>query len=213
MAWNIRTTAYIANGFRDYLTMKHPLEFFPIQNRKQIFFMLLALTLILFAVFRVLDQPLRTSAAPRGIVSFELAGDVGTVNSILASWKQASLLLSAVAGKPNPDIVNIPFAFAAFGLGLDYLFMPVYALTLSLGILLATQKHTAWMRSVGAVTGYGAFVAPLFDTVENYALFQILLGRVFSPYPEIAFYCATIKFCLLILGIATAVVLGLSSKH
>ena len=31
----------------------------------------------------LLDQPLRTAAAPHGIVSFELAGDVPTAQAIL----------------------------------------------------------------------------------------------------------------------------------
>jgi hypothetical protein len=54
------------------------------------------------------------------------------------------------------------------------------------------------------VAGYGAFVAALFDAVENYALFQILLNRVYSPYPEIAYYFASIKFGLLIFGLLYA---------
>ena len=47
----------------------------------------------------------------------------------------------------------------------------------------------------------------LFDAVENYVLFQILLGRDESTYPEIAAFCATIKFSLLIFEIVV-VLLG-----
>jgi hypothetical protein len=54
--------------------MRHPLEIIPEEYRQRIFLTLLALTLMLFAVFRVLDQPLRTPVAPNGIVSFEFAG-------------------------------------------------------------------------------------------------------------------------------------------
>jgi hypothetical protein len=54
------------------------------------------------------------------------------------------------------------------------------------------------------VAGYGVFVAAVFDAVENYALFQILLDRIVSPYPEIAFYCASIKFGLLSFGLLYA---------
>jgi len=162
------------------------------------------MTVTLFAVFRVLDKPLHTSAAPNGIVSFELAGSVEQARAITDEWKRSSLLLSEVAGQPNPDIVNIPYVFAAFGLGIDYLFMPVYALALAFGTLLVANKHSGWLRSLGAVAGYGAFAAALFDAVENYALFQILLNRIFSPYPEIAYYCASIKFSLLIFGLIYA---------
>ncbi len=181
--------------------MQHPLEFIPDEYRKRIFFTLLALTLSLFAVFRVLDQPLRTPVAPNGIVSFELAGSAQSARAITDSWKQMSLLLSSVAGQPNPDIVNLPYVFAAFGLGIDYLFMPIYSFALAFGTLLAAGRHAGWLKSLGAVAGYGAFAAAVFDAVENYALFQILLNKIYSPYPEIAYYCASLKFVLLIFGL------------
>ena len=181
--------------------MQHPLEIIPAEYRKRIFFALLTLTLSLFAVFRVLDQPLRTHVAPNGIISFEFAGNAQTARAITDSWKQMSLLLSSVAGQPNPDILNVPYLFAAFGLGLDYLFMPIYALALAFGTLFAAGRHAGWFRSLGAVAGYGAFVAALFDAVENYALLQILWNKIYSPYPEIAYYCASLKFVLLIFGI------------
>ncbi len=188
--------------------MRHPLESIPNESRRRLFLAFLFPTLILFGVFRVLDQPLRTSAAPNGIVSFELAGSVRQAQEITNEWKRSSLLLSDT-GQSNPDIVNIPYAFASFGLGIDYLFMPLYAFALAFGTLLAAGRHGGWLKSLGAVAGCGAFVAALFDAVENYALFQILLGRVFSPYPEIAFYCASLKFGLLIFGLIYAVVGGL----
>ena len=184
--------------------MKHPLENIPREYHKRLFFTFLFLTLSLFAVFRVLDQPLRTPAAPNGIVSFELAGSPLQAQAITEEWKRSSLLLSAVAGQADPNIVNIPYAFAAFGLGIDYLFMPVYAFALAFGTLLAANRHGGWFKALGAVAGYGAFAAALFDAVENYALFQILLNRIYSPYPEIAYYCASLKFGLLIFGLLYA---------
>ena len=184
--------------------MHHPLEFVSEQYRKRFFFAFLFLTIVLFAIFRVLDQPLQTSAAPNGIVSFELAGSPLQAQAITDEWERSSLLLSEVVGQPNPDIVNIPYVFAAFGLGIDYLFMPLYSFALAFGTLLAMGKHSGWLKSLGAVAGYGAFAAALFDAVENYALFQVLLGRVYSPYPEIAYHCASLKFGLLIFGLLYA---------
>jgi len=189
--------------------MHHPLEAVPQEYRKRFFITFLFLTLILFAVFRILDKPLRTSAAPNGIVSFELAGKVEQARAITDEWKSLSLLLSSVAGQPNSDVVNIPYTFAAFGLGIDYLFMPIYAFALAFGTLLAADGHSGWVRSLGAIAGYGAFAAALFDAIENYALFQILLNRIYSPFPELAYYCASIKFGLLAFGIVFALLGGL----
>ena len=186
----------------------HPLEFIPDECRKRIFLTFLLLTLMLFGIFRILDVPLRTAAAPNGIVSFELAGTVEKAVGILSSWNERSNPMGAyfeLMVYPTP-------LYAAFGLGLDYLFMPMYAFALAFGTLLATSKHRGWLKSLGAVAGYGAFVAAVFDAAENYALFQILLGKVFSLYPEVAFYCALIKFILLIFGLMIAVFGGLLPK-
>ena len=185
----------------------------PHRSRKFFFLTFVVLTLVLFAIFRVLDGPLQTDAAPNGIVSFELAGNPQTARAITDSWKQSSLLLSAVAGQPNPDIVNIPYLFAAFGLGLDYLFMPVYALALAFGTLLASGRHHGWIQSLGAVAGYSAFTAALFDAVENYTLLQVLIGNIQPSYPALAAFCAVLKFGLLLFGLCYALVAWLSPRQ
>jgi hypothetical protein len=171
--------------------MTHPLDFLPATNRKPLFFTFLALTLVLFGIFRILDTPLRTPAAPNGIVSFELAWSPGASQSMVDSWSEYARLL------------------AAFGLGIDYLFMPLYALALSLGILLAASRHTGGWTKLGAWMGWAALVAPLFDAVENYGLLHSLLSPLFSLWPLVASVCATIKFILLILGLVYAVIAGL----
>ncbi len=166
--------------------MNHPLAFLPNEKRKPLFLAFLALTLILFAIFRVLDTPLRTPAAPNGIVSFEFAWSPGASVEMVHSWSEYARLL------------------AAFGLGLDYLFMPVYALTLSLGILLAASRHTGRFARLGAWMGWAALIAPLFDAVENYGLLHSLLSQLFSLWPFVASVCASVKFALLLLGLLYA---------
>jgi hypothetical protein len=163
--------------------MQHPLGFIPQQLRKSLFYVFFVLTLIIFGVFRGLDTPLRTDAAPSGIVSFELARTVDIAQSIIKSWDSNARL------------------FAAFGLGLDYLFMPVYALALSLGLLLTLNGRTGWYYHLTAWMGWGTFAAAVFDAVENFSLWKELTGGVFSPYSQIAALCATLKFALLILGL------------
>ena len=168
--------------------MRHPLDFISSDKRRPLFLSLLALTLLLFAVFRVLDAPLRTAAAPSGIVSYELAGTPAAAQSILASWDARDRL------------------FAAFGLGLDYLFMPAYALTLSLGILLAAGRHAGAFAKLGAPLGWGALAAALFDAVENFSLWHFMLGDFQVLWPRLASICATVKFTLLLLGLAYALI-------
>jgi len=174
--------------------MRHPLESFPQDLRKPMFYVFFGLTILIFGVFRVLDRPLRTTAAPNGIVSFELARELAASESILVSWDAEAQIA------------------AAFGLGIDYLFMPVYAFALSLGLLLAMNGKTGLYNSFAAWAGWGVFAAALFDAVENFALWQVLTGSAFAPYPQVAALCATIKFTLLIAGLITALAGGLIKK-
>lgn len=179
--------------------MRHPLDFVSPASRKPLFFAFLALTLVLFAIFRALDTPLRTSAAPSGIVSFELAGSTEKAFQVMASWE------SACSDCPAVDRYKAHY-YAAFGLGLDYLFMPAYALALSLGILLAASRHTGVFAKIGAWLGWGALAAALFDAVENFALWQLLTGDFQAVWPRLAAICATVKFALLLLGLAYALI-------
>ena len=167
--------------------MKHPLEFVPSNLQKPFFLGFLVVTLAIFGSFRFLDLPLQTSAAPSGIVSYELAGSPENARSILSSWDENARV------------------FAAFGLGFDYLFMPAYALALSFGLLLAGSAKPTWLQSLTVWMGWGVLAAALFDVVENFALWKILTGSVESSFPQIAATCATIKFILLILGKAIAI--------
>lgn len=175
--------------------MNHPLACIPSEKRKPLFFAFLALTLIIFGVFRLLDTPLRTDAAPNGVVSFELAGNIKTAAGILGSWDERAQL------------------FAAFGLGLDYLFMPSYALALALGILLAAGRHPGIYEKIGAGLGWGALAAAVFDAVENYSLWRLMLGDFEVLWPRLAAICATIKFALLLLGIIYALTGWLWKKN
>jgi hypothetical protein len=163
--------------------MRHPLDFFPPNVRKPLFFLFLGLTIAFFAVFQVLDQPMRTPAAPAGIVSFELAGNADKAGAMVASWDAGARLN------------------AAFGLGFDFLFMPVYATALSLGVLLAAGRRRGIWPMAGKILGWGAFAATVFDSVENIALFSILSGNIVAPYPQVAFWCASLKFALILLGL------------
>jgi hypothetical protein len=164
-----------------------PLDFIPAPRRIPLFRLFFGLTIAFFAVFSFLDQPLRTPAAPNGIVSFELARTPEAGSAMLESWDESARL------------------FAAFGLGFDFLFMPIYATALSLAVMIAIDRHQGrnWV-ALGKFFAWGAFLATGFDAVENTALFHILLNGPFSAASQIAFWCASLKFALLLSGTAYA---------
>lgn len=158
--------------------MVHPLAFLPLELRKPVFFTALILTVACFAIFQGLDQPLKTPAST-GIVAYELAGSADASTAMLSSWDARAR------------------QFAAFGLGFDFLFMPVYATALSAGALLAANRRKGVWSKLGNALGWGAYLATLFDSVENIALFSILNGTV-GTNPQIALWCASLKFGLIL---------------
>ena len=86
-----------------------------------------------------------------------------------------AFLLSSVDGEPVPGFVSRAYSFAVFALGIDYLFMPVYAAALGLGILPVAGRRKGWFAIFGDWLGWGAYVATAFDAIENYALARMLL--------------------------------------
>jgi len=166
--------------------MNHPFESIPPRNRKNIFWFLLIFTLLVMFFLNLIGAPLITEVAPGGIISYEFAGTVSKTTEILDSWDQNALL------------------HAAFSLGLDYLFMVVYASTISLACIWASDviRSKGWpLASSGLFLAWGLWLAALFDAVENLGLTLNLFGPVMSPWPEIARWCATIKFILIFLGL------------
>ena len=174
--------------------MKHPLDFIPSANRRPVFLAFFVWAMVITAIMQALGAPLKTSVAPAGIVSYELAGTAAKAKDILASWDQTQTL------------------YAAFGLGIDYLYMPSYALAMSLGVLLAMGRHKGWLASLGVWIGWGSLAAALFDATENFALWKILLGNVQSAWPQVSAACAAIKFALIIIGLVYAILGGILPK-
>lgn len=148
------------------------------QNRLFIFFFIL--TVILMAALQILDGPLRTDAAPNGIVSYEFAGDLITAQQIIQSWGIAGL------------------AYAGLSLGLDFLFMAVYPIAIGLGCVMVGRR---WLPALGNLLAWGLLAAGLLDAVENIALIQILLGAVTELWPTLARWSAIPKFTLVAAGL------------
>ena len=161
---------------------------------------LIVATLALTAVLQVIGRPLQTAAAPLGIVSFELAGSLAAAQGMLASWN------------PNAQL------HAAFSLGLDYLYMPLYAVTIALacGRAAATSLRTPQAAAaLGILLAWGLGLAALLDAVENAALWQVLQGSTAAAWPVVARWAAIVKFILVSAGLfyaGTAVVVYLLRK-
>ena len=159
---------------------------------------LLALTFLLVgstAWLMYMDQNLVSSAAPNGIVSFELAGSLQRSEAIIQSWsdqaRSAALLIQ----------------------GFDYLYLFIYPAWFSLAsVSLGVRLGGRW-QSAGLVVGWIVLFAAPFDALENYALIQQLLHGAGAATAKLALWCAIAKFAaiavsavflLLAMGVWTA---------
>ena len=168
-----------------------PYQRIPVRHRLAVFLPFFALTLILSIVLQAVDAPLKTTAAPQGIVSYELAGNVVEAQRILDSWNPTARL------------------YAAFSLGLDTLYMPAYAIAIGLACAWAAErwnKRRGALALVGVGLAWGLLVAAVCDAIENVALITMLLSGVREPWPALARDCAAVKFLLVGAGLAYALI-------
>ncbi len=177
------------------MTIRHPFEWLSFSGQKRAFVVFLGLTFIVMASLNALDSPLKTDVAPLGIVSFELAGNIVRAQAIVESWGE------------NGQV------YAGLSLGLDYLFLVVYAITFALGCTLVAQTlpREGKFFSTGVFLAWVQFGAALLDAVENYGLIRMLLGTQQAWWAVVARWCAIPKFSILGVGLVYIIVGGIVS--
>lgn len=173
------------------MTLRHPFEWLSPTAQKRALWLLLPLTLAVMYSLQRIGEPLITLAAPNGIVSFELAGNMRRVDEIGTSW------------------APMGFFFAGLSLGLDYLFMPLYACSIALSCVLLSQRAGLTLGNLSTLLAWGQFVAAALDAVENYALIRLLQGEQDNFWPVLARNCAIPKFALVALGLVFILPVGL----
>jgi hypothetical protein len=169
--------------------MQHPLQSLTLSQRRKTFWSLLGTTLLLLVILNMVSAPLNTAAAPYGIISFEFARTQSAAQAMLASWDAAAQL------------------HAAFSLGLDYLYMPLYATAIGLASILAAgvlRDKKMPLAGAGAWLAWALWLAAGFDALENVALLQVLFGSTAALYPALAFWCAAFKFTIIFIGLVYA---------
>lgn len=158
-----------------------PFDWLPLATQRRCFWALLPPTIGVLIVLQLIGAPLRTSAAPQGIVSFEFAASPAAATEMILSW--------GARGQVN----------AALSLGLDYLFLVLYSLTLALGCRLVATRFP--LGGLGIALAWAQLGAGLLDAAENYALIRLLLGSTAPGWPTLAWWSAAIKFSLVLLGL------------
>lgn len=175
--------------------MSHPLQAIQSNRRKSVFLILLVVTITFLLLMNWIGAPLISSEAPFGIVSYEFAVSPEKSMDILNSWDQSAELR------------------AAFSLGLDFLFLVLYSTTIALACIWAGDvllKNCWPFARIAVPLAWGMWFAALLDAIENVALVYILFEIPHIPWPELAAFCALIKFVFVFSGMIYAF-LGLTA--
>lgn len=128
----------------------------------------------------LIDEGIRTQAAPLGIVSFELCAYTDSCAQILQSWNSHARQL------------------ATLSLGIDYLFMVLYPATLFVSLLLMVPRVPQNLQEFTRWSAWGAWGMGVADALENYCLTQMVLTESVQGLAWPAAVFASIKFAILI---------------
>lgn len=161
-------------------------EFVSARAQIIILILLAVATLVVFAVTSKANKALVNSQAPNGIVSFELAKDANISRDIINSWNSQAQ------------------KYAAFSLGVDYLFLFFYSSFFALAIFrvsIALKKEYKLFVKIGLFLIWAQFLAAFFDIFENYFLLQLLFGSSQLEFSSYAYILASAKFMLILAGL------------
>lgn len=161
------------------------------KRRSQVFFVLLFLTVLLMVALQFIGAPLQTETATAGIISFEFAGTVPAARAMIDSWGSRGQVA------------------AGLSLGLDYLFLLAYSVTIALGCSIVAGRLNPRFRfliNLGHTLAWAQFLAAALDALENYALIRVLLGSENAIWPGVAYWSAGPKFLIVLLGILYVII-------
>jgi hypothetical protein len=126
-------------------------------------------------------KPLHEDETGDGIVEFELAGSVDRAEEILATWRAEGVIDDAKAIQT-----------------FDLVYPLIYTASLA-GLCIVAAG--AWRRRgreraarVGVAMAWVAFAAAGFDYIENLGLGISLWDEPASPWPQVAWVAAVVKF-------------------
>jgi hypothetical protein len=171
--------------------MLHPFGWISEKSRNAVFWVFFAFAILLMIAQQLSGGPLKTAAAPAGIVSFELAGSISKADAILSSWD------------------GMARTFTGLNLGLDFVFIVAYAGAIGLGCSLLGASLGKRFRAFGIVgvsLAWAQLLAAALDSTENYSLITLLLGSKENGWAVLARVCAIPKFSIVLLGLAYLVI-------
>lgn len=161
---------------------------------KRLFGVLFVFTLLTFVGMQITGAPLKNDVAPGGIITFELVGTLEGSQAIIDSW------------------TGLPLVWAGVNMGLDFLFLFFYGVTIALACLMLAARKPANLHILevaGKWLAAGVLFAAVLDIIENISLILLLTGSESEFLPQLARSVAIPKFGLVLLALLYVVVAGL----
>lgn len=147
-------------------------------------------SLIMIVILRWQGKELVTALTPAGILALEFANTPEKLASILAIWNKETVQNNIL---------------------IDFLFVIAYTWFFILGVAKSTSQWThPFMRQFGATGIRMAFLAGILDIVENILMLQSIHGHYSLSSLQLTWYCAVIKFGIVILLLLFIIVTAVS---
>lgn len=152
-------------------------------------------TLALGAILAVQGAPLRTGAASKGVISFELPWTGDRAEAVRQSWLEAP---GDLIGRAKRQI------------RLDFAFLAVYPLALSLACARLSESPHDTLAPVGVFIAWAVLLAGPLDLVENLAMLRMLGAGANDALARLTSWCAALKFTLVFAALGYLVLQGLA---
>ena len=147
----------------------------PSRHFRWLFYSAALITLSLAAVLMWIDQFLASVVSPQGMISLQMARTPDAARAILEAWGEGGM------------------RWAYRAVWLDFPFLAGYV-TLFICLTVLTQ---AGARNL-VIGGFG--LAGCCDLAENLLLLQMLDGHLTPTVTHAAYWCASVKFGVLVVG-------------
>src|SRR5262245_10205056 len=170
--------------------MQHPFMWLPVPYQWVLLAIFCAGTAVFAIGLTAQGKPLRTSAAPVGILAYEFSWNRDRAEQILGSW-------NSLKDTPRQQ------------LWLDFGFLILYPLLLSLACAMLAESPLNSMAIVGCFISWAMLAAGPLDAVENFTLLRMLDVGASGCLARLAGWCAGGKFLLVYSGLGYIALQGL----
>lgn len=152
--------------------------------------MVFILSTIAFAIYLArIGAPLKR-ALPHGILDLELPWSTERAEKVIKALGAEGVRIAKLQTK------------------LDFIFLLLYPIALSLSAALLAGGLSGWAAVIGLIITWGVLFAGPLDALENISMLRMLSNDIAAPWPQLSTICAICKFAVIFGGIVYLVVGG-----